>query len=160
MQKQIKAGQWEGWALKKQTRVLLAVGVILSAVAFLIVNAFGQGKQYYLTVDEALAQGSALAGKPVRMSGALDPSTVSFDLSGPVLTFSVKGQNGGLVPIVYHGVKPDNMDMATQAIVEGRFDRSGSFLANKVMLSCPSKYQSSQTAAAVGNVPGSRTATQ
>lgn len=134
------------------------MGVILAAVAFLIVNAFGQGKQYYLTVDEALAQRSSLEGKPVRMSGPLDPATVSYDVSGSVLTFSVQGAGGERVSVVYRGVKPDNMDMATQAIVEGRFDGSGSFVANKVMLSCPSKYQSRETANA--DTSGGRPAAQ
>lgn len=134
--------------MRKQTRVLLAVGVILSAVAFLIINAFGQGRQYYLTVDEALAQSSALAEKPVRMSGNLVPSSVKYDLSGPLLTFSISGEHEGEVPVVYRGVKPDNMSTATQAIVEGHFDKSGRFLASKLMLSCPSKYQARQAAPA------------
>lgn len=127
--------------MTKKTKVTLGVLVIAAALIFLMVTAFGNSSMYYLTVDEALAKGGEIMGRPVRLNGNIQQDSVRFDIQQPLLTFNLTGDKGGLVKVQYKGVKPDNMAQATQAIVEGRLLPDGTFVANKLMLSCPSKYE-------------------
>lgn len=127
--------------MTKKAKVTLGVVLIAAAVVFLMVTAFGNSSMYYLTVDEALAKGSEITGRPIRLNGGIQQNSIQFDIQQPLLTFNLTGDKGGLVKVAYKGVKPDNMAHATQAIVEGKLRQDGTFVANKLMLSCPSKYE-------------------
>ena len=127
--------------MTKKRKVTLGVLLIAAAVVFLMVTAFGNSSMYYLTVDEALAKGNEIMDRPVRLNGTIQQDSVQFDIQQPLLTFNLTGDKGGMVKVSYKGVKPDNMAQATQAIVEGKLGRDGTFVANKLMLSCPSKYE-------------------
>lgn len=127
--------------MSKRTKITVGVGLIAAAIVFLMVTAFGSSSMYYLTVDEVGAKGSEIYDRPLRMSGNIDQASIQFDIAQPLLVFDLTGDKGGKVVVRYRGVKPDNMAHATQAIIEGKLHSDGTFDANKVMLSCPSKYQ-------------------
>ncbi|MCL5677297.1 MAG: cytochrome c maturation protein CcmE [Firmicutes bacterium] len=128
--------------MNKRTRLFIGVGVILAAIAFLMFSAFSGTTMYYYKVDEILAKGGGVTGKPLRVQGAIVPESVSFDIQVPLLKFNLRGESGGTIPVEYKGVKPDNMAQATSAIVEGRIDSKGVLVASKLLLQCPSKYES------------------
>ena len=127
--------------MSKRTKVTIGVLIIAAAIVFLMVTAFGSSSMYYLTIDEVATKGSEIYSRPLRMSGNIDQSSIQFDLAQPLLVFNMVGDKGGKVVVRYQGVKPDNMSQATQAIVEGKLQPNGTFIANKLMLSCPSKYE-------------------
>lgn len=127
--------------MSKRTKVYLGVGFIVAAIGFLIFTAMQGTTMYYMTVDEALAVQRTELDKPIRMKGKIDQASVSFDIRKPLLRFQVEGENGSLW-IEFKGVKPDNMREAIDAIVEGRFNSEGIFLADTLMMTCPSKYES------------------
>lgn len=140
--------------MKKQTKIYVGVGVILAAMAFLMFTAFSGSSMYYVTVDEALARGAEVQGKNIRLSGDIIQDSIQFDIKIPELKFKVRGKQGGQLTIVYNGVKPDNMVEATQAIAEGVLDSKGVFRANKLMLSCPSKYEGGDPTMIMVEKPG------
>jgi len=45
-----------------------------------------------------------------------------------------------VMPVVYHGVIPGNFDQATMVVAIGRY-QEGRFLAEQLLVKCPSKYQ-------------------
>ncbi len=127
--------------MNKKTKVTLGVLLIAAAIVFLMITAFGSSSMYYLTVDEALAKGGEITGRPVRLNGGIQRGSVTFDIQQPLLVFNLTSETGSLIKVAYRGVKPDNMAQATQAIVEGKLRQDGTFEATKLMLSCPSKYE-------------------
>ncbi|MFZ5827819.1 MAG: cytochrome c maturation protein CcmE [Bacillota bacterium] len=130
--------------MKKQTKVYLGVTFILAAIGFLIFSAMQGTTMYYMTVDEALAVQGQQLDKAIRMKGKIVHASVSSDIRQPLLRFQVQGESGGAIWIEFKGVKPDNMLEAIDAIVEGRFNSQGVFIADSLLMTCPSKYESGE----------------
>ncbi len=130
--------------MTKKTRLIVGVVVVVAAIAFLMLTAFSGNTMYYYKVDEVLGKQAELQNKPIRLQGAVVPGSVRFDIKAPLLTFKLQGEGGksDSIPVEYRGVKPDNLEQATAVIAEGRLNGSGVMQASKLLLQCPSKYQS------------------
>ena len=139
--------------------------LIVAAIGYLIFSATSANSQYFLTVEELQSRGQTLAGKDVRVSGAVIGNTIQYDPQSLTLMFSVAqvpGDNsvvdaqGGLaavlhaavidpskarLKIVYHGPRPDMLKGEAQAIMTGHLGSDGVFQANELLLKCPTKYQ-------------------
>jgi cytochrome c-type biogenesis protein CcmE len=111
------------------------------------------------------AQGSAVEGKNLRISGAVVGSSIQYDPNTLELRFEVAqvpgdqsaiDAQGGLaavlhaavtdpsrarLTIVYNGPKPDLMKDEAQAIITGHLGIDGVFYADELLLKCPTKYQ-------------------
>jgi cytochrome c-type biogenesis protein CcmE len=146
-------------------KFILGGGLILVAIVYLIFSSTQANAQYFMTVDELKARGSAAVGQSVRVSGAVDGSTITYDPKAMTLAFEVAqvpGDNatvaaeGGLaavlhaavidpqrarLPVVYNGPKPDLLKNEAQAIMTGRMSQDGVFYADELLLKCPTKYQ-------------------
>ena len=130
--------------MTKKTRLIVGVVVVVAAIAFLMLTAFSGNTMYYYKVDEVLGKQAELLNKPIRLQGAVVPGSVQFDIKVPLLSFKLKGEGGknDAIPVEYRGVKPDNLEEATAVIAEGRLNASGVMQASKLLLQCPSKYES------------------
>ena len=139
--------------------------LILAAVVYLIASSTQANAEYFMTIDELKAQGSSIAGKNLRVSGAVIGDTIQYDPQTLTLTFEVAhvpGDNkevdaeGGLaavlhaavadpnrsrIKVVYVGPKPDLLKNEAQAIMTGQLDADGVFHADELLLKCPTKYQ-------------------
>lgn len=126
--------------MRTRGRIYAGIGVILLALGFLMYNGLHSFTQYYLTVGEFTAQERSLVGKPVKVSGRLMPKTVHYNPSTTELYFSIH-QGTHVLPVVYQGIRPDNFSSPyARAIVDGELLPSGRFRANKLMVTCPSRY--------------------
>lgn len=138
--------------------------LIIAAVIYLIVTSTQSTAQYFLTVQELQDKGSAMAGKNVRVSGAVIGESIVYDAQTLTLTFTVANvpadqkeidAQGGLAAVlytavrdagaprmnvVYYGVMPDLMKAEAQAIMDGRIDENGVFHADTLLLKCPTRY--------------------
>jgi cytochrome c-type biogenesis protein CcmE len=118
-----------------------------------------------MTIDEVNAEGAGVAGKNLRVSGAILGDTIQYDPQTLTLTFDVAhvpGDNaeidaqGGLaevlhqavvdpsrsrIKVVYVGVKPDLMRNEAQAIMTGHMGEDGIFYAEELLLKCPTRYE-------------------
>ena len=150
-----------------QGRMKFIIGglLIVAAIGYLIFSATSANAQYFLTVEELQARGQAMAGKDVRISGAVIGNTIQYDPQSLTLAFTVAqvpGDNkvidaqGGLaavlhaavidpnrqrLQIIYHGPRPDLLKDEAQAIMTGRLGADGVFQASELLLKCPTKYQ-------------------
>lgn len=146
-------------------KFLLGGLLILAAVVYLIVSSTKASAEYFMTVDELKAEGSAAVNKSVRLSGAVIGDTIQYDADTLTLTFEVahvSGDNneieaqGGLAEVlhqavidpsrsrtkvVYIGVKPDLLRGEAQAIMTGRLGDDGVFHADELLLKCPTRYE-------------------
>jgi len=139
--------------------------LILGAVVFLIWSSTKATQEYFLTVDELNAKGSAVVDKNLRVSGAVVGDTIQYDPQSLTLTFDVAhvpGDNaeleteGGLavalheavtdpsrprMKVVYVGPTPDLLRDEAQAIMTGHLGEDGVFYAEELLLKCPTRYE-------------------
>ncbi|MGD8456321.1 MAG: cytochrome c maturation protein CcmE [Anaerolineales bacterium] len=138
--------------------------LILAAVVYLIISSTAAGAQFFFTVDELLAEGKVVVGKPARVSGAVIGDTIQYDPNALELRFTVAHlpadnelleEEGGLplalnqavndpnrqrMDVVYYGVMPDLLQNEAQAIMSGRLGEDGVFHADELLLKCPTRY--------------------
>jgi cytochrome c-type biogenesis protein CcmE len=140
--------------------------LILAAVIYLIVSSSQAHAQYFLTVDELLANKTQNLGRDLRISGAVIGDTIQYDPNTLRLTFTVAhvpGDNkeieaqGGLAEVLRAAVtdpnrarlqvivegqpKPDLLRNEAQAIMTGQIGEDGVFHATELLLKCPTKYE-------------------
>jgi cytochrome c-type biogenesis protein CcmE len=140
--------------------------LILAAVIYLIVSSSQANAQYFLTVDELMANQSQNLGRDLRISGAVIGDSIQYDPNTLRLTFTVAhvpGDNkeieaqGGLAEVLKVAVadpsrarlqvvvegqpKPDLLRNEAQAIMTGRVGEDGVFYATELLLKCPTKYE-------------------
>ena len=157
-------------------KFILGGGLILIAVVYLIFSSTQASAEYFMTVDELKAKGSAAVGQNLRISGAVDGSTIQYDPNSMNLSFqvaqvpgdnaTVEAQGGlaavlhaavidpkrGRLNVIYNGPKPDLLKDEAQAIMTGHLTQDGVFHADELLLKCPTKYeQALPTQAANGN---------
>jgi cytochrome c-type biogenesis protein CcmE len=150
-----------------QSRIKFIVGgvLILAAVVYLIVSSTQASAEYFMTIDELKAKSSSVAGRSLRLSGAIVGETIQYDPNTLTLTFEVAhvpGDNaeidaqGGLaevlhqavidpsrarLKVVYVGPKPDLLRGEAQAIMTGQLGADGIFYADELLLKCPTRYE-------------------
>jgi cytochrome c-type biogenesis protein CcmE len=149
----------------QQTKFFLGGAFILAAVVYLIVSSTQASKEYFMTVNEVKAEGQAVVGKSLRLSGAVIGDSIQYDAETLTLTFDVAhvpGDNadieaqGGLaavlkaavadptrarVKVIYVGPKPDLLRSEAQAIMTGKIGADRIFHADELLLKCPTKYE-------------------
>lgn len=152
-------------AAPSRLKFIIAGLLIVAAVVVLVISTTQGNAQYFLTVEELNQRGSAMAGKDIRISGAVLGDTISYNADNLILTFTVvniPGDNdeieaqGGLalvlhnavmdptlprLDVVYNGVMPDLLKNEAQAIMTGRLGEDGKFYASELLLKCPTKYE-------------------
>ncbi len=144
----------------------IAGGVLLlAAVVFMIISATQATAQFFLTVAELQNSDRDLAGENLRVSGAVIGESIAYDAGSGALHFTIANipgddqqieAQGGLetvlhqavlnpdaprLEVVYHGAPPDMLKDEAQAIMTGTVQQDGTFLAEEILLKCPSKYQ-------------------
>ena len=129
--------------MNRNLRFLVGSLVIVSAIAWLMYTGIRETSAYYLTLSEFAPQREALAGEEIRIAGRVTPGTIQWDPKTLRLDFAVgdPGKSGGeTVPVAFTGVKPDMFADGRDVIIEGRY-HDGTIRADKVLTSCPSKYE-------------------
>jgi len=139
--------------------------LIVAAIAYLIISSTQANAQYFLTVEELNQRSGELVGKDVRISGVVLGDTISNDTANLTLTFTVANipgdqdeidALGGMaavlhnatldsslprLKVIYQGVKPDLLKNEAQAIMTGKLNPDGTFVADELLLKCPTKYE-------------------
>jgi len=111
--------------------------IIILVLGWLVLSNIQGASAHYLTVEELLAQGSS--GNIVRVSGLVVGDTIDWDSQQLILRFEI-ADDGGSLPVVYEGVRPDMLRDGAETVVEGRYSDDGIFEASTLLLKCPSKY--------------------
>ncbi|HUA34887.1 MAG TPA: cytochrome c maturation protein CcmE [Candidatus Binataceae bacterium] len=145
--------------MRIKPRFIIGVGVIVAAIAYLIITSIRNTSEYYLTVPEVSARATELAGQSLRVAGRVKAGTIGWDPSTLTLKFAIypiPGAPGeGVKPVaesepptfrvVSAGEpKPDMFAPDRDVIVEGKLGSDGVINATQVMTSCPSKYRPTQ----------------
>jgi cytochrome c-type biogenesis protein CcmE len=139
--------------MKARTKFLVGSGIIVATLCMLAYVGFTQSKTYYHTISELPTLQGASLHQRMRVSGNVRAGSIAHR-SGEV-DFVLEEQNKTL-PVSYigHDPLPDTFKDGAQALVEGKINPDGSFVAEQVQAKCASKYQASPTGSPAAAQPG------
>ncbi len=152
---------------RKPLKFIIGGLVIVAGIIYLMASSLSASAQYFLTVDEVIAreQTGDLDGRNIRVSGAVLGDTIEYDIDSLELSFTIAhvpadnqliADQGGLakalhdavndpdrsrLKVLYNGPIPDLLQNEAQAILTGELLPSGEFLADEILLKCPTKYE-------------------
>ena len=113
----------------KRALIIIAALAAIGIAALLILNALNSNIALYVTPSE-VAAGKAPQGQAFRIGGMVkdgslrrDGLTVHF-----VITDLVKD-----IPVAYTGILPDLFKEGKGAVIQGRMDAQGEFIASEVL---------------------------
>ncbi len=148
-----------------RVKFLVGGGLFIVAVLFLVVSASQSTAEFFLTVREVKESTKNLTGQNLRISGAVLGDTIAINPDNGLLEFTiahVPGKEreiealGGLslvlhqavndpknprLEVRYEGSKPDMLKNEAQAILTGTLNEEGVFIAEELLLKCPSRYE-------------------
>ena len=128
--------------LTKRWKVVL-IG-ILALVTFLYfsVSVLQTSTSFYLTVDE-LIEKEVQPIRSIQVKGKLVEGTFSRNIDENTLATFMLEENGAQIKAVYDGVLPDLFfNPNSEIVLGGTYNPAVGFSANRVLVKCPSKYQS------------------
>lgn len=134
----------------KNTGAVLGLSVIVGALAF---SGLAFKNNIINAVPFKVAMKATDSG--VQIMGAPMPGTMKYDSAAHVLHFTLKDDAGEIMPVVYSGPKPEDLDSAmtkaTAINAQGTYDPARHvFAAETLLVKCPSKYQGQTTERSYG----------
>ena len=115
----------------RHKRALIIIGalVAIGTAALLILNALNSNIALYVTPSE-VAAGKAPQGQVFRIGGLVKEGSVKRDgiTVHFVITDLVKD-----IPVSYTGILPDLFKEGKGAVIQGRLDANGQFIASEVL---------------------------
>ena len=137
----------QGRSANRQTKFIVGGLIVMLVIGYLIFTSIQGSTAPYLTVTELQSRGPSIYERNVRVTGIIRGESIDWNAQDLILKFEVADE-GGCLPVVYKGLRPDMFQDGAQAVVEGRYTEGGTFEAHNLMLKCPSKYEEAATATA------------
>ena len=114
--------------------------VLILGFLVLGLTTFSKTMTPYVSFDEAKK-----AGRTVQVMGGLDKISTRYDTPTKTLHFRlVDEKTKEMIPVVYTDVKPANFEDAISIVAIGKYEKDA-FVAEKLLVKCPSKYQGEET---------------
>ena len=121
----------------------------------------GVAFQYYKSLEEFLAEGESLEGRPLRVHGYVANDSIERSLEAKHVRFTVQNDpphaglaEGRTLDVLFLGLDtPDMFKDGAEVVIEGRLQHHESetvFLADNVMAKCPSKFEAKAQALEAG----------
>jgi cytochrome c-type biogenesis protein CcmE len=117
-----------------KVKYIVGILIIVGFVAFAAIN-LSKSLTPYVSLDDAKK-----SSKVVQVKGQRVVGSENFDVEKKVFTFKMADDKGEQFEVIYHGVKPANLEQAEEIVVIGRYTQ-GHFEAEQLLVKCPSKYQ-------------------
>jgi cytochrome c-type biogenesis protein CcmE len=129
----------------KTVKMLVTTLVLTVALGGLLWVTLAEGTEYYMHVDEVMAEPEAWYGKNLQVHGYVvegsrlrKPDTLEY-------RFKVEN-NGAVIEAEYTGLVPDTFQDGSEVVITGQLGAHGfTVKPNGVMAKCPSKYEPKPT---------------
>jgi len=115
-------------------KYIVGIVIVLAFIAFAAIN-LSKSLTPYVSLTEAKK-----SNKVVQVKGQRVVGSENFDMEKKIFSFKMTDDKGEQFEVVYHGVKPANLEQAEEIVVIGRYTQ-GLFEAEQLLVKCPSKYQ-------------------
>jgi cytochrome c-type biogenesis protein CcmE len=122
----------------KALKIAITCVVLAAALGGLMYTTLAEGTEYYMHVDEVMADPPSWQGKRLQLHGFVSdlrqrPNTLDYK-------FHVQN-NGKVITAQYSGVVPDTFKNGAEVVLKGQLHPEGFAVEpNGVMAKCPSKY--------------------
>jgi cytochrome c-type biogenesis protein CcmE len=113
----------------KRALLIVAALVVIGVAALLILNALNSNIALYVTPSE-VAAGKSPQGQAFRIGGMVKEGSVKRD--GLTVNFVITDLAKD-IPVAYTGILPDLFKEGKGAVIQGRLNSSGQFIASEVL---------------------------
>jgi len=113
----------------KRALLIVAAIAVISVAALLILNALNSNIALYVTPSD-VAAGKAPKGQAFRIGGMVKEGSVKRD--GLTVHFVITDMAKD-IPVAYTGILPDLFKEGKGAVIQGRIDSKGEFIASEVL---------------------------
>ena len=113
----------------KRALLIVAALAVISVAALLILNALNSNIALYVTPSE-VAAGKAPKDQAFRIGGMVKEGSVKRD--GLTVHFVITDMAKD-IPVAYTGILPDLFKEGKGAVIQGRIDSKGEFIASEVL---------------------------
>ncbi len=126
--------------MQKRAKFGIGIGVIVVSMACLAWLGYGESKTYYHTLAELDTLKGSERSQRMRIGGTVQAGSI-HRMTGRV-DFVLEGE-GKTLPVSYVGSDPlpDTFVDKSQALIEGKPNAQGRFVAEHVQAKCASKYE-------------------
>ncbi len=120
---------------------------IVGGIVIVVFIVWGTVSFMETTIQYVPLQAAAASSRTVQVMGKIDFDAVAYDDSNERLQFAIYDPEAEepcgaeRLDVVYYGIVPGNFDQATSVVLKGKPDTSGMFVADQMLVKCPSKYQ-------------------
>jgi len=129
----------------KRWRVGLTAVGLTAALGGLLWGTLAEGTEYYMHVDEVMAEPDAWYGKNLQVHGFVVEGSRLWKPNTLEVRFQVEN-NGAVIDAAYTGLVPDTFQDGSEVVISGQLGPDGFAVApNGVMAKCPSKYEPKPT---------------
>ena len=129
--------------LTRGRKLMVIAAIMLAAFGYFSYTAFQSAQSFYLTVDELVELGPSGAAQAVQVKGKLVDDSFVREGGTSTLARFLLHENGVQVDATYDGVLPDLFfNPHSEIVLGGTYEDGGLFVADRVYVKCPSKYQS------------------
>jgi cytochrome c-type biogenesis protein CcmE len=125
--------------LRMRTKLLLCGTLITASIGYAVYLGASSSWQYYLQVDECLAQADQFRGKRLRLSGRVAADSLKASPEYREASFVLEG-NVHRLQVRYRGTIPDNLAEGREVVVEGTLIGDDHFECETLITRCASKY--------------------
>ena len=128
--------------LTRGRKLAIIVAIMLAAFGYFSYTAFESAQSFYLTVDELIELGPSPT-QSVQVKGKLLEDSFVREGGTSTLAHFLLQENGAQVNATYDGVLPDLFfNPHSEIVLGGTYEDGVLFVADRVYVKCPSKYQS------------------
>ena len=125
------------------SKFLISIIILVSAFSYLAIIAFQSATVYSYTVSELKVASIQDNGSLIRVTGKLLPESYVRLNDSPIAEFMLTDGVEN-VEAMHSGVLPDLFfNERSEIILEGTYSASGVFDSERIIVKCPSKYESS-----------------
>jgi cytochrome c-type biogenesis protein CcmE len=130
----------------KTVKTLITTVVLTAAFGGLLWGTLAEGTEYYMHVEEVMADPEEWQGKALQVHGWVVVGTRMRKPDTLDYRFDVES-NGHVISAQYTGIVPDTFQDGSEVVVSGHLNPDGTFNVkpNGVMAKCPSKYEAKPT---------------
>lgn len=122
--------------------------IIIAIAIFGSVLAVNFGKNASIYTDFATAQ---KANRQVHVVGSwVQRDQTNYNPSTDQFTFFMQDTLSNVARVIYHDPKPMNFESAEKVVVIGQY-HDDTFVADQIVMKCPSKYEETDVRAAEGS---------
>ncbi len=126
---------------QKALKIGLTTVVLVVALGGLLYSTLSEGTEYYMHVEEVMANPAQWQGKNLQLHGFVVKDSILRKRDSLEYKFQIQSQ-GAVIDARYTGIVPDTFQDESEVVLKGRLDAGGFQVApNGVMAKCPSKYE-------------------